>query len=228
MNLKDLIKKVQSAIGVTPDGDWGPVSTAKSDDYDITVTAKKKADEPIKPLPPGGTPWLDEAKKHKGKTEFDSTFNKYLSGFWKLVGLPGYKTIIGTSFAWCGLFVAAMLYEVDMPFQKDGAGARNWAKYGQEIEWKSDGIPKGAIIHINGDGNCKSGSGNHVTFADGDCAPGEPSVPGFGGNQGNTAKRSMYSAKNVCAVRWPPGIALPGKVTKSVNCSGSSSGESTR
>jgi peptidoglycan hydrolase-like protein with peptidoglycan-binding domain len=173
------------------------------------------------------------AKKYLGKKENDSTFNKWLSGFWKIVGLPGYKTIIGTSFAWCGLFIAAMNSEVGQKWINNGAGARNWASYGQKIDFKVNGIPQGAVIHINGT-KCGNGSGNHVTFADGSCtaeyiASKGAVIPGLGGNQSNQVKRSLYSATKVCAVRWPSELPLPPKVTKNESCgSGTDSGDSTK
>lgn len=207
--------------GLKVDGVYGPKTKAAEEKY----LGKKEEAKPT------AAPWLDEAKKHSGQKEHNSKFNKYLSGFWRIVGLPGYKTIIGTSFAWCGLFVAAMLYEVDMPWQKNGAGARNWAKYGQAIDYKSNGIPRGAIVHINHKHNCSSGSGNHVAFSNGDCTAEDVksgAVNLYGGNQGNTAKVSAYSVKEICAVRWPPGIELPGPVSQSSGCKGTASGESTR
>lgn len=179
------------------------------------------------------TPWLEKAKESEGRKENEATFSRWLSGFWRIVGLPHYKTIVGASFAWCGLFVAASLYNVNMPWQKNGAGARNWAKYGQEIEWRKVGVPRGAIVHINHKANCSSGSSNHVAFSDGDCAAADLLKPGatinlFGGNQGNTAKVSGFGAREICAVRWPPGVDLPAPVTKSSGCSGKSTGGSTR
>jgi hypothetical protein len=174
-----------------------------------------------------------EAKKHKGKSEYDSKFNKYLSAFWPKAGLSKYKTIIGSSFAWCGLFIIAMNSEVGLKYITGGAGAKNWAKYGQAIDWKKNGIPRGAVMHINGNGNCTAGSGNHVTFADADCTASDlmksgAIVPGFGGNQSNTVKRSIYAVKNLCAVRWPAEIALPKPIEKSVDCNGSTTSDSTR
>jgi hypothetical protein len=186
-----------------------------------------------KPQPTGrGPKWYLWAKQYAGKREQDSKFNKFLSGFWKFVGLPGYSSISGKARAWCGLLIATALLSTGYGYMKNGAGARNWAKYAQKVEWQRNGIPRGAIMHINSD--CSSGSGNHVTMADGDCTAADllrpgASVPGFGGNQGDTLKRSMYPVKNVCAVRWPDEEPLPGKVLKSVDCAGKSSGnESTR
>ena len=185
-----------------------------------------------KPKQPENPAYL-EAKKHTGKSEYDSTFNKYLSAFWPKAGLSGYKTIIGSSFAWCGLFILAMNSEVGLKYISGAAGARNWAKYGQAIDWKKNGIPRGAVLHINGNTDCSSGSGNHVTFADADCTPADllksgAVVPGFGGNQSNTVKRSIYPVKNLCAVRWPAEIPLPQAITVSSDCNGSTTGDSTK
>ena len=171
-------------------------------------------------------PAYNQAKKHEGEGENKSKFVAYLAAFWPKTGL-NYKTIIGSSVAWCGLFIVAMNSETGLNYIKKGAGARNWALYGQKIEWKTQGIPRGAVMHLNHDGNCSSKSSNHVTFSDGDCTAEEllkakATVPGFGGNQQNTVNRTMYDVKKICAVRWPEEITLPSKVTKSVNCSSGS------
>lgn len=173
-----------------------------------------------------------EAKKHEGKKETDPKFNKWMSSFWRIVKLPWAKTIVGASFAWCGLFIAVMNSETGLQWISNGSLAKNWAKYGQEVKWKTDGIPRGAVVHVHAK-KCGSGSGNHVTFADGDCTaedlkkPGAV-FPGFGGNQSNMVKRSYYKATNICAVRWPAEIKLPEPVEKSVDCKGVESKESTR
>lgn len=246
MRLKDFVKQLQRAMNrngskLVEDGDFGPLTERDSKFYDWDISARIKPVEdfpsdPVKSEPPlsSSNPAYAEAKKYEGKKETDPKFNSWLSSFWGKVGLPGYKTIIGTSFAWCGLFIAAMNSEAGIDWISRGAGARNWAKYGVEIEWKQNGIPRGAVLHINGNGDCSSGSGNHVTFADGDCAASDlvsstATVPGFGGNQGNTVKRSMYPVRNVCAVRWPAEIPRPGPVKVSVACAGKpDTKESTR
>lgn len=178
--------------------------------------------------------WFVNAKKHEGSDEANPKFNSFMSSFWRIVGLPGFKTIIGTNFAWCGLFVAAMLYGSDFAWQKNGAGAKNWDKYAQEIVYQQDGIPQGAIVRINLNLDCSSQKGNHVAFADGDCTPEDLKKPNatinlYGGNQGNKAKVSTYSVKGICSVRWPNEVAKPGRITKSIGCTGkSTSKESTR
>lgn len=239
MTAKDFVKLLQKAMNsagskLTVDGDFGPVSQGESDKYEFIVTAEKKVIPlPPKTLPNGSiNPAYMEAKKYAGKGENDKAFVAWLSKFWPKTGL-NYKTIIGASFAWCGLFIAAMNSETGLDIVKGAAGAKNWAKSGVEIEWKVNGIPRGAVMHLNRN-KCGSGSGNHVTFADGDCSAGDLKksgavVPGFGGNQANKVKRSLYPVKEVCSVRWPAEIEKPGPITQSVDCSGASSGgESTR
>jgi hypothetical protein len=195
----------------------------------IKLTPPKPKEEEKRPAPP----WYLFALKFKGKREQDPEFNKEMSAKWGLVGLSKYKTISGKTYAWCGLAMAVALAGVGLSHQKDGAGAKNWAKYGVAIDWKTDGIPRGAIIHINSK-ECGSGSGNHVTQADGDCSPEDLNKPGatingFGGNQGDTWKVSVYNVKAICAVRWPKEYPKPPPIKKSDRCtSGKAKDESTR
>lgn len=214
--------------GLVVNGELDTKTKTAIEKYDIEVKATRKTVEkktiPVVNNPQSVNPAYVQAKKHTGKTEYDSAFNKYLSGFWAMVGLPSYKTIIGTTFAWCGLFIAAMNSETGLKIVGGAAGAVSWAKYGQEIDFKKDGIPRGAVLRINNNGDCSSGwAGNHVTFADGDCTVEDlkatnATVPGFGGNQADSVKRSNYPVKNVCNARWPAEIQKPGPITKSFNC----------
>lgn len=196
----------------------------------LKISPRKEEQTPEHPVNPAYT----EAQKYRGKKETDSKFGAWLSTFWAGVGLKGYKTIIGSAFAWCGLFIYAMNTQVGQQTVKDAAAAVSFMKYGQKIDWKVNGIPKGAVVQINHNGDCGSGSGNHVTFADADCTPADLAVPGaafpgFGGNQQNEVNTTWYSVKEICRVAWPHEIELPGKITKSINCSGkASSGSTTR
>lgn len=234
---REVLSAFQKSVGLTGSGII-PAKDGGQTFKKLGLKLETNGEEKPKPLPPtsgnSSNPAYLEAKKHDGKKESDSKFNKYLSAFWGKVGLPNYKTIVGTSFAWCGLFIAAMNSEAGLEWIKNGAGARNWAKYGVEVEWKKNGIPRGAVIHINNKGNCSSGSSNHVTFADGDCtaeylSKSGATVPGYGGNQSNTVKRSAYSVSKICAVRWPKEIPLPRRITQNVNCDKETDkGETTR
>lgn len=182
---------------------------------------------------PPVNPAYEEAKKYAGKSEKDKGFVAFMSGFWKKLGL-NFKTIIGSSFAWCGLFIFAMNTQVGQKAISGAAGARNWAKYGVEIEYKTNGAPKGAVVHINHKGDCSNSKNNHVAFLDGDCTAEEMTkkdgyIPLYGGNQSDKVKRSMFGTFEICEVRWPTELELPGKITESVDCGGKAGGkESTR
>lgn len=237
MNLKQLIKLLKQKLNaqganLDPENEnFGPATEGALSQFHVDIVLTKKANPP----PIGDrveNPSYLEAKKYAGAKETDAKFGAWLSKFWPKTGL-NYKTIIGSSFAWCALFVVAMQSETGQKYIAS-ASARSHGRTGVEIDWKANGIPRGAIIHLNHGFNCKSSSGNHVTFADGDCTVADltkkgATFPGFGGNQSNQVKRSNYDAREICEVRWPSEIPKPGKIEKSVNCSGSAdSGESTR
>jgi len=253
------------------DGDFGPktkqaVMDVQKDGGFLTIDGvvtkevmayiDSRLDQSIKtPVISSGhkeNPAYQEAKKYEGKTEFDKDFIAMMVKKAKKIGLPYFTTIIGTSFAWCALFIAVMATDVGQKAVISGL-ARDNAKFGVGIEWKENGIPRGAVVRLNHNFDCSSGSNNHVTFADADCAPQDliemvqdsngvwkPSTspiklkpgatfPGFGGNQGNMVKRSSYSVKEICEVRWPSEVEKPGLITKSINCQPESTGkESTR
>ena len=178
--------------------------------------------------------WKKKGEELKGHSEGESWLQRILVPMWRVVGLPGFKTLVGSSFAWCGLFVAWTLYSTGHPIVGGAAGARNWGRYGQEISWRRDGIPEGAVIHVNHSGDCRSGKNNHVGLSQGDCAPADLAkdgavVPIFGGNQSNQVKVSSFSVREICEVRWPPDVPLPPPVTVSRGCAGKpAANESTR
>ena len=243
MNLKELIKRLQQELNaqgekLTVDGDPGPKTQAALSKYDVEIDVRPaKIPEPL-PVGRSQNPAYEEAKKYAGKKEQDSKFNAWLSAFWPKVGLKNYKTIVGSSFAWCALFFFAMNSETGQDVIAS-AGAKKIGQSGYEINWKQDGIPQGAGVWKNSS-SCSSGSGNHITWADGDCTPEELAKPkatwaGFGGNQADAVKRSIYCAKGdcgsskdvICRVFWHE-KNLPPKVAKSKNCTGTPSQESTR
>lgn len=243
MTEKDLVKNLQgmmNALGekLTVDGVLGPKTAAALDKYEMTVVLKKK--EPAPPPTPKpeeerkSPPWYLFALRFKGKKETDADFAAYMVPQWSLVGLK-LKTIATSWSAWCGLAMAVALSGVGIDHARNGALARNWAKYGVEIDWKKDGIPQGAIIHINHT-QCGSSSGNHVAQANGDCTAEDLLKTGatidlYGGNQGNTWKVSTYQAKSICAVRWPKDVKdypKPGPVLKSVKCTSKGASDTTR
>lgn len=200
-------------------------------------------DEQAPPVEKSRKPsWKVQMEKWKGFKETMDALVRWLEPYWAKVGLKGYKGLSGTARAWCGLIVTAVLIMSGQAYIKNGAGAKNHAKYGAEIKWKVDGIPEGAIVHLDHDCDCK-GDSNHVGLAEGDCAPEDLLKNGakiaiLGGNQNNEVNVTNYPVCEICAVRWPPkpsdpeGLKNwipPRKITTSVNCSsGSKTGGSTR
>lgn len=178
-------------------------------------------------------PWYSAAKKYEGKKETDSKFAAIMVPLWKKLFNRNIGTIATSSAAWCGLGMAAALYWGGQSWQKGGEMARTWQNYGVAIDWRKDGIPKGAIVQIN-HSKCGSSSSNHVAQANGDCSPGDllksnATVDLYGANQRDTWKVSTYSVGEICAVRWPPNYPVAPKIVKSEKCSsGARDNESTR
>lgn len=223
------VSKIQKENGLAGSGIIGPLTleilNIKLNKEEIPRTPVTNKSDP--------TPWLTYAYKHNGKSEKDAAFNNYMSKFWYLVGLD-LKTIKENWAAWCGLFVAYALERTGFEWQKDGALARNWRKYALEIKYKTMGIPRGAIVHINHTGNCGSSSSNHVGFAAFDYTPAYLSSPEniigiYGGNTSNTAKIGYFKVKTICNVRWVnhKDYPLPGKVTKTTHSGSGVLNEST-
>lgn len=180
--------------------------------------------------------WYSWALGFLGKTEFDSAFDKFLSQYWKIVGLKGYKTIAGSKYAWCGLFVSVALYLSGYKHAENGAGAKNHDKHGTRIEFVKKGIPHAAIVRLNHGFDCASSKGNHVGFACGAYKPSDFFKDGklkagakitlLGGNQGHTVKYSDYDMREVCSVTYPS-EETPPEVTETIPCDKSGSKDST-
>lgn len=217
------VSSFQKSRGLTGSGVIGP-KTLKL--LNITLVEPEKKSSKI--------PWFWGLKKHEGKHESDSAFQSYMNKFWALTGLPSFKGLVGSARAWCGIFAAAGLTYAGYQFPVNSFRAKSWDNYCQAIDWKSNGFPQGAFVRINSSANCSSLKGNHITLANGDCAPQDLKASnvfsGFGGNQANKAKVSNYPVKNICSVRWPCEEILPPKITKSINCSSGKTAdqESTR
>lgn len=225
---EEAVSKFQKSIGLQGSGIIGP-KTLKG--LGLAVKANPEYKEPTS----NKIPWFWALKKHEGKHETNSTFNSYLSSYWSRVGLPSFKSIVGSPRAWCGLFGAVGLIYAGYKIPVKSFRAMEWDNYCQAIDWKKNGFPQGAFVRINNKSNCTSWKGNHITLANGSCSAKDLLKPnatfsGFGGNQGNKAKVSTYSVSRICSVRWPCEQPLPKKVIQSKNCSNgiTEKNESTR
>jgi uncharacterized protein (TIGR02594 family) len=159
---------------------------------------------PAQPVQQGATPvkfmqsWILEAMKMIGWTEFDH--DKELSVYWKWTNVPGYTTVIGSSYAWCALFVGACLELSGIRGSRD-AGADSYSDYGKPCHyWFGSILP---IRHASG--------GRHVTYFLYwvDEAKGLAAV--LGGNQQDAVSVAVYNLSGnsaghdevVKGPRWP-------------------------
>lgn len=216
---------------------WAPVHT------DQPVEIPKGA--PSNPILPGTVvekpnatkEYQDKAQaeidKLMGASENDSWFRKFMVPFWSKLFGRSLGDIRGRDFAWCGLLVGVILALNGHPVQPHGEDSTQWRKYGQEINWRRDGIPRLSIVQLNHAQDCAKPGSNHVTFSAGDCTPEElakkdATFNAEGGNQNDHVSLRAYPVAEICAVRFPPGVPLPGKITVSKGCSGAAVGGSTK
>lgn len=247
------VKILQNAINwylrvpsITSDGDFGPLTQAQVKVVQklngltgsgiiglktLEILSLKLKNEKIEKL---STPWLTALKKHEGKKETDQEFQSYMNKYWVRTGLPNFKGLVGSARAWCGIFAAAGLIYVGYSFPLNSFRAKNWDGFGHAIAWKQDGIPMGAYVRSNSKGDCKSASNNHINVANGSCTAKTLAKPnatyaGFGGNQSNQAKVSVYKVSTICYVGWPKEEVKPGKVLLDEKCTSlGATDESTR
>lgn len=188
--------------GLVCDGVWG-LKTKSALEKRLADDAKVRVSQGPPPkhsstVPYADTPWMDWIKKLEGKSEHDSAFNKFMSKFWKMVGLS-FKTIEGASHAWCALTVNAAL--VESGYKGNGsAAAASFESYGQECDYRY-----GAIIPMRH----RDGS-HHVTFFDHWVDEKNKIAACLGGNQGDMIKISNFnlsgnaSGHDECkGPRWP-------------------------
>lgn len=120
MTQKEWTQKLQLALGLTPDGVFGPVTSQKSDLFDIELTLKAKP-KPVFSGPNAqadeadyfGAPWIGSYIEFLGRHETDPALNAALVPEWAKEGLPGFKTLAGNDHAWCAVLVGASFRKVE-------------------------------------------------------------------------------------------------------------------
>jgi uncharacterized protein (TIGR02594 family) len=180
------IQTWQRALGVTPDGDFGPLSLKAS-------MALLPALPPLTELP-----WIVSMKSVYGlhETRDKTRLQLWLRSDGKTLGDPG-------ALPWCGDAVETAIKNAlpDEPFPgdlgKNPYWARNWALFGREAKgYGSVGV-------------FERGSGGHVGFL-----VGEDTVcyHVLGGNQGDAVNVARLSKDRLLAARWPASWAVPPKM----------------
>lgn len=137
------VKDFQSKHGLEVDGIVGPLTMAE-------LEKGPTPPPPLEPVPPGVMPpWVAYLLSRLGWTEYDH--DKEIAKDWPKVGLD-YKTVIGTSYAWCGLAAYMSLYVNGLRGPKGAAASRNWRQGWGEV----CGYISGAFLpirHANGSGH---------------------------------------------------------------------------
>jgi|SRR5215217_1484751 len=223
----ELIKNGEKLDATNPN--YLEATEAAASKYDIKVVVLPKLITKSPTFGPGTAEWLKNAQAELGKKESDPEFQKKMNPMWAKAGLPSFKGLVGSPRAWCSLFVVAALTWGGYKTSKLNAAAISGDNFGQKIEWKTQGIPKGAIVRINHSSKCTSASGNHIGFSGGDCTPTDVASGSFnmlGGNQSDKVSIAAFPVNDICSVSWPVEtvegvkIALPGKVLVSNGCKG--------
>lgn len=149
-------------------------------------------------------PWRQWFVDRLGWNEGNPANCAALEKGWKYTNVPGYRGIKGRDRAWCAMAVCTALEENGYKSSRDAAAA-SYDDYGTPINFKKDGIPKGAIVTIR-----HASGGRHVTTANRNHAPGERWLEGLGGNQMDSIRVSTYDVSGndnghdqIVAVRWP-------------------------
>lgn len=130
-----------------------------------------------------------------GWSENNAEQNKELAKGWVLTKYcKAFKTCQGSEHAWCGMSMATAMKSAGYKYPEQCETAYEWAKYGTQHDWKSFGIPEGAIIVHDS---------SHVNMCYQTMAKGGKSVMCIGGNQADKISIKSYSVSGIRAVRLP-------------------------
>jgi len=136
--VEQAVKQFQRSRGLLVDGIVGPKTSAELDLAVATALENAKKSSEGKPVPAPskseyfGAPWVGANIDLLGRDEFDPLLNARYVPEWKKVGLPGYKTLVGTKHAWCAIRVSADKRKVGVDVKGLNAGARSLSTYGRK------------------------------------------------------------------------------------------------
>ena len=210
MTSKELIQKLQLAIGVTPDGVFGPVTEAMTLKFDIDVLATEK-EAVVNPGQPGlpvsvgnyfGAIWIGSYLDFLGLEESSPKLNAALVPEWAKENLPHFKTLAGNDHPWCSVLVNASFRKVGIK-PTNNAMASSWRTWGRKGEYWFGSVL--GLRHASG--------GGHVTFFLYWVDKAKGLAACYGGNQSNHLSVVIYNLSGnahgheevVNGPRWPEG-----------------------
>lgn len=136
--VEQAVKQFQRSRGLLVDGVVGPKTAAEIELAVAAALENATKSSEGKPLPAPskseywGATWVGANIDLLGRHESDPLLNARYVPEWKKVGLPGYKTLVGTRHAWCAIRVSADKRKVGADVKGLNAGARSLSKYGRK------------------------------------------------------------------------------------------------
>lgn len=211
MNSKEWTQKLQLALGITPDGVFGPVTEAKSSAVEIELIVKPLPEVKPRDTDFFGAPWMGSYIHLINREESDKELNQALVPEWAKEGLPNYKTLVGNTHPWCSVFANASMRKVNIK-ATNNALASSWRTWGQRCDYWF-----GAVLGLR-----HASGGGHVTFFAYWVDEANKIAACYGGNQGNHLRVSIYNLSGnskgkedvVNGPRWPIGFHEGQKVSK--------------
>lgn len=157
--------------------------------------AKLFPDEPVKPAPLVIAPWVSIGLTKQGLAENGNTKGalvKFLKSDGKTLGDPA-------KYPWCGDFVQTCIALAlpSEPVPTNPYWARNWLKFGQDIE-----PTFGAVVVFS------RGNSGHVAFVLGETEDRKNWVI-LGGNQSNRISTTTKAKLTTLGTRWPSTVDMP-------------------
>ena len=211
MNQKEWNQKLQLALGLTPDGVFGPITQEKSSMVEVDLVVKPLPQ--IKPLTGDyfGAPWIGSYSHLLGRDEEDPALNAALVPEWAKEGLPGYKTLAGNEHAWCSVLVNASFRRLNI-IGTNSAAAASWRTWGESCPYWFGSVL--GIRHATGRG--------HVCYFLYWIDESKRVAACYGGNQNNKLSVAAYDISGnarghdepVNGPRWPKNYADGVSLTK--------------
>jgi uncharacterized protein (TIGR02594 family) len=205
-NTRKAIRDFQASKGLNVDGIAGP-KTIVALQGTKNASPKSLTDDIVFGDIPASIPWMAEAKRLIGVTETAGKGNSPTIMGWAQDAKIGYDA---DETPWCGLFVAHCITSTlpDEPLPKNPLGARQWRKFGVEVDpqfgatlcfWR--GSVDGWMGHV-GYYWAEDATTYHV----------------LGGNQSDAVTITRMPKSRLLEARWPtsvPPLNISARVTNS-------------
>lgn len=191
--MSEAIKELQRGLGITEDGDRGPVTTAAI--LAAADAGRLRVVLPVNP-PVDDLPWMKIAKGYLGQREIKGDADN--AKIVELFALAGFSGIRDDETAWCAAFVGGVLKQAGIA-PSGSLGARSYEAWGNALTdpvYGCVGVKKRA-----GGGGWEG----HVGFVVG---ANSSEIIMLGGNQGDAVSVAAFSRRDFTAFRYPSGFVV--------------------